>query len=233
MPRNWNKGFTKENHPSLFKTSQTMKIKKIDNFSNWRNQMIKDGKLKKSYEKLLKNGDLAELMGVTLGDGTITKYDRTEEIRIFSNSNNLGFVNRYSSLVEKVFKKKPYVKKIKNINCIKISLYQKEISKRLGIPTGKRANLEIKVPNWILRDKKYIVRYLRGLYEAEGSFSVHKTTYTYKLIFSNTNIYMLNNVYTLLVKLGFSPHRSPKQIQLSKKLEVYKAMEVIGFRDYK
>lgn len=233
MPRNWNKGFTKNTHPSLLKTSETMKAKKIDNFFVWRDKMIKDGKLKNHYKSFSKNGDLAELIGVTLGDGTITKYPRTEEIRIFSNSNNKGFINRYSNLVEKIFQKKPYVKKIKNVNCIKISLYQKEISKRLNIPTGKRGDLEIKVPDWILLNKKYIVRYLRGLYEAEGCFCVHKSTYTYKFIFSNTNKSILLNVYNLLVILGFNPHQSPTQIQLSRKLEVSKAIKVLGFRNYK
>jgi hypothetical protein len=213
MPRNWNKGFTKSTHPAVLKISQTMKAKKIDNFSGWRKQMIREGKLKAHYKAFKKNGDLAELIGVTLGDGTITQYARTEEIRIFSNSNNKGFVERYSSLVEQIFEKKPYVVKEKNVNCIKISLYQKEISKRLGVPIGKRADATIIVPDWILRDKKYIVRYLRGLYEAEGSFSVHKPTYTHKFQFSNRNKSMLFNVYTLLVILGFHPHKSPTQIQ--------------------
>ena len=34
-------------------------------------------------------------------------------------------------------------------------------------------------------------------------------------------------------RLGFSPHKSKDQIQISKKDEVYRAMEVLSFRDYK
>ena len=232
MARNWNKGFTKATHPAVLKISETMKSKKIDNFSNWRKQMVKEGKINAHYKDFKKNGDLAELIGVVLGDGTITKYPRTEEVRIFSNSNNKGFVSRYEMLVEKIFEKSPSVIKEKNANCIKICLYQKEISKRLGVPIGKRAEAKIVVPGWILGNKKYIVRYLRGLYEAEGSFSVHEKTYTHKFQFSNKNKYMLDNVYKLLVILGFHPHISPTQIQISRKAEVYKAIELLEFRKY-
>jgi DNA-binding transcriptional regulator WhiA len=112
-------------------------------------------------------------------------------------------------------------------------LYEKNISKRIKIPAGARKDLRIDVPTWILKNKQYIVRYLRGLYEAEGSFNVHKPTYTYKFIFTNTNQTLLDNVYNLMKKIGFHPHKSKKQIQISKKDEVYKAVETLKFRKYK
>ena len=89
------------------------------------------------------------------------------------------------------------------------------------------------VKKWIVKNKEYVVRYLRGLYEAEGSFCVHKPTYTHKFLFANKNVSMLNNVYDLMQGLGFHPHRGKYQIQISKKDEVYKAMKVLEFRDYK
>jgi len=233
MPSNWNKGLTKENNNSVRKISETMKKKSIDNFHVWREKMKKEGKIKSVYFSLKKNGDLAELIGVTLGDGHLCLYPRTEELRIISNSKNTGFIERYACLLEKVFKKKPYVINSKLSNSTKIGLYEKNISKRIQIPTGARKNLMIMVPDWILRDKKYIVRYLRGLYEAEGSFNVHSPTYTYKFSFSNSNESMLNNVFDLMKIIGFNPHKSKNQIQISKKEEVYKAIKTLKFRDYK
>jgi len=100
------------------------------------------------------------------------------------------------------------------------------------VPFSPRANLKIQIPSWIISNKKYIVRYLRGLYEAEGSYSVHKPTYTYKVRFSNSNISMLENVSKLVTKIGFHPHRSKKMIQLSKKNEVLKFLKLIQFRKY-
>ena len=107
MPSNWSKGQTKETNISIKKISDTMKRKKIDNFGVWRERMKKEGKLKTEYSTFAKNGDLAEFIGVVLGDGHIRNYPRTEELSIFSNSNNPGFVRRYSGIVEKIFDKKP------------------------------------------------------------------------------------------------------------------------------
>jgi len=234
MPSNWSKGFTKDTHPSVRKTSETMRRKKIDNFKNWREKMKASGKIKSDYPPLPKTADLAELIGVVLGDGHIWQYPRTEELSIFSNSNNLGFVERYSNLVEKIFKKRPVRTIHSNKNCIRIRIYEKYIGKRLGVPISPRRDKNIKIPRWILDNNQYIVRYLRGLYEAEGSHCVHLPTSTYKLFFSNRNESMLRNVFMLMQKLGFHPHASKSNysIQLSKKEEVCKAMKLLEFRKY-
>lgn len=190
------------------------------------------GKIKSSYPTLRKNGDLAELIGVVLGDGHIGIFPRTESLLIFSNSNNLGFVARYSELVEKTFLKKSRITKIKGAQCIKISIYQKQISNRLSIPAGSRKNIKNVVPDWVLKNRQYVVRYLRGLYEAEGSFSIHKPTSTYKLSFANRNPSLLRQVYLLLKYLGFHPSRDDCRVQLSRKEEVYKAKGLLHFREY-
>ncbi|MEK7508140.1 MAG: hypothetical protein AAB602_03610 [Patescibacteria group bacterium] len=232
MPSNWAKGFTKETHPSVLKISETMRTKKIDNFAKWRKEMKARGLIHSEYPEFERSGDLAELIGVMLGDGHICKFPRTESLRIVSNAKNYGFIKRYTKLVQKIFSKIPYVARSNISNATTITLYQKQISKRLGIPCGARKNRKITVPNWILANKKYIVRYLRGLYEAEGSFCVHKPTSTYKLLFRNRNLSMLANVFRLMKKFKFHPHHSTDQIQISRKQEVYKAMKLLRFRRY-
>lgn len=230
-PPPWNKGYTKETHPGVAKTFETFKKKKIDNFARWRERMIEKGKIKKAYPPLRKSGELAELIGVILGDGYIGKFPRTEILSIFSNKNNPGFIDRYTKLVERVFDKKPALLKKKS-NCIKIYIYQKDISKRLGISLGARKNKKIKIPSWILRNEIYLKRYLRGLYEAEGSFCVHEPTYTYKFLFSNRNESLLKIVYRALRILGFHPYKSKDKVQISRKEEAYRAKNLIKFRQY-
>lgn len=232
MHHSWNRGLTKETSASVRKIAETMKRRRIDNFACWRAMMRAAGKIKTHYPPLKKNGDLAELIGVTLGDGHICLYPRTEELRITSNANNAGFIKRYARIIQKVFAKKPSIIKSGQSNATKIGIYEKLISKRLGIPTGARKMLHVRIPLWIFNDKKYIVRYLRGLYEAEGSFCVHRPTCTYKLFFTNSNKSMLNNVFCLIKKLGFHPHRSKNQIQISRRAEVYRAIKILKFRKY-
>ncbi|MBU2579799.1 LAGLIDADG family homing endonuclease [Patescibacteria group bacterium] len=231
-PSPWNKGLNKNTHLSIAKISKTFKKNKIDNFKQWRQKEIEAGRIKTDYPPFEKTGDLAELIGVILGDGHIGKFPRTEVLEIYSNSNNPGFVNRYTTLVEQTFNKKPKVSKRKTSNCINIVIYQKNISKRLGIPAGARGDKCFHIPRWICNNKEYLIRYLRGLFEAEGSFNVHLPTYTYKFIFANRNESLLKNVFRALRILGFNPHKTYKNIQISRKEEVYRCKDLISFRQY-
>lgn len=232
-PPIWSKGYTKETHPSILKISRTFKEKRIDNFSKWREKMKKIGKIRSNFPPFKQSRDLAELIGVILGDGHIEEFPRTESLTIVSNSNNQGFIKRYSELVMRLFDKKPHIARTADsINCTRIRIYQKYISKRLEIPAGNRSKIKIKIPEWIFKEKTFLIRYLRGLYEAEGSFCVHKPTYTYKFLFSNRNKSLLENVYRALKTLDFHPHRSSDKIQISKKEEVYKIKDLLKFRQY-
>ncbi len=193
--------------------------------------MIRSGKMGGKL-RLIKNGDLAELIGMVLGDGSIHKYERTEGLAIILPTSNPGQIDRYAKLIETVFGKKPSVIKRKTSNCVAVKIYQKNISSRLGVPIGKRRNAVIVVPRWIARRREFVIRYLRGLYEAEGCFSIHLPTSTYKLQFANRNMSMLDNVFNLMLDLGFHVHRSKYQIQLSRMAEVYVAVELLSFRIY-
>lgn len=225
-PPVWSKGYTKESHTSLAKTSQTFKERNIDNFVEWRKANYV------SYLALKRDRNLAFLIGMVLGDGNIYPHDRTEGLRITLGTDKPELWKYTAKIVEKIFKKKPSVQKVKGSACVKITLYQKEISMRLGIPTGNRNKITNKLPQWIRGNQKYLIAYLRGLYEAEGSFGVHEPTYTYKMIFTNKNDSLLDIVYTALVSLGFHPHRSLYKVQISKKVEVHAFKKLLNFRNY-
>lgn len=209
-----------------------MRRKRIDNFSAWRERAKSLGIIPHSYPKFKRDGNLAELMGVVYGDGNISKFPRTERLIIAANSNNKGFIKRYHDLVKKTFDKEPTAMKVYNSNCVRISIYQNQISKRLGIPSGNRRWIEVTTPSWIKSDHEVLKRFLRGLFEAEGCFCVHKPTSTYKLIFNNKNKSLLDIVYDGLVMLGFHPNLSGYKVQISRREEVYNCIDVIQFRKY-
>ena len=225
----WNKGLTKENNASMTKTSETMRVKRIDNFKNWREKMMRAGIIKTSFLILPQNELTAELIGVILGDGNISVFPRCERLIISSNSNNKKFISRYSRIVEQLFGKKPSVNKT-NKNCVRISLYQKKISDRLSIPTGSRGNLDNLIPPWIEKDKKFIISCLKGLFEAEASLNIHLPTCTYNFAFSNQNNCLLDFVYNSLVYLKFHPEKRINAIRLRRKQEVEEFSKLIKFR---
>lgn len=231
-PPSWNKGFTKENHPSLAKMVKTFKERKIDNFAKWREKAKREGIIIKDYPPLPQTQELAFLIGLALGDGNITKFPRTECLRIALASKYPGLIDYTKLIIEKVFNKTPNVRKVKDSACYTVTIYQKNLSLRLGIPIGNRSRFNYKIPDWILRDKPFLINFLRGLFEAEGSLSIHLPTCTYNFQFSNKNPSLLKNVQNSLELLGYHPEVRPTSTRLRKKLEVENFKQLIQFRVY-
>lgn len=212
------------------KISSTMKSRGIDNFKNWREKMRSIGKIPDVNIIFPPSKNLAEYIGVVLGDGNISVFPRTERLIIVSNANNQYFIKRYSFLTEKLFNRKPTVSKLKGVNAIRISIYQKKISYRLKIPTGNRNGMHIIIPEWIWKENDYIISLLKGLFEAEGSLSIHLPTCTYNFQFKNKNRYLLNTVEKGLKALGYNPEIRRNAIRLRKKKEVETFKQLIDFR---
>jgi hypothetical protein len=181
---------------------------------------------------LLKNEDLAELIGIILGDGNLNKHPRTENLRITCNSKDSGYIKHISTLIRKVFYKSPSVRKRKNINAISIDLYQCEISERLELPCGDKIRNNIGIPSWILLNKKYILKCLKGLFETDGCFHVDRDNYTRCIEFKNNCKRLRKDVYVGLKNFGFRPQFGYNYVRLAKKDEVYRFKEAIDFRNY-
>lgn len=228
----WSKGFTKNNHSGLAKISKTFKIKKIDNFKKWREEAKLSGKIPASYPEFKKDHHLAFVIGMTLGDGNIHKFPRTEGLRVALASKYPKLVAFTADKIKKVFNKNPTVRKVKNSECFTVGIYQNHISSRLGIPTGDRSQLNFKIPKWIHENKILLTNFLKGLFEAEGSLSIHLPTSTYNFAFTNKNESLLKIVEKSLKLLGYHPEVRPVAIRLRKRAEVESFKQLISFRVY-
>lgn len=229
----WNKGFTKKNNPSVLKISQTMQKKKIDNFINWRDKMKSLGKIKSKYPLFSKNEELAELIGLILGDGNLFKHERVERLTISFNLKYPKIIIRGQYLVEKILKKKVATDKGIKGNGKRIWIYEKNISKRLGIPCGAKKNHNLRIPEWAWGSKKLLVACLVGLFNAEGSYSIHLPTCTYNLQFSNINKTLLKDVFLALKMLKYNPHLREKRVNLRKRKETESFARLINFKYYR
>lgn len=225
MP-SWSKGFAKETHPSVRKISETMRSRKIDNFKKWRKSHRID------YTHIPHGGNLAEYIGVVLGDGNIEAFPRTERIVITGDAKKIEFIYRYAKMTELLFKKAPVVMNATYSNAVRISLYQKFISKRLEIPTGNKEQFAYVLPTWIENNERHLIRFLRGLYEAEAYLSIHLPTSTYNFGFVNTNPHLLKIVENALRRLEFHPEIRHNAIRIRKKAEVERLKNLLQFRQY-
>ncbi len=113
-----------------------------------------------------------------------------------------------------------------------VTVYEKNLAKRLNLPTGARAKYDFRLPTWIEKNRKHRIRFLRGMYEAEGTLCHSLATYTHKFIFTNMNEHLINLVARLVRELGFTVSVSANKVQVSRKNEVQKLSDLIQFRHY-
>lgn len=226
----WNKGKTKETHPSLAKLSYNLKLQKEWNFSKWQKERRKQRR--SQYREFIRNKSLAELIGIILGDGNLYKFPRTENLRIICNSQEIAYIKHIVELINKIFNKKPLVMKRKNENATVISIYQCKLSERLRIPAGNKIRNNVGIPLWVTSDEKYMIKCLKGLFETDGCFVEDKNNYTQIIEFKNNCRRLREDVYNILLNLGFNPQLGRNYVRLARRREVYKFKELIDFRKY-
>lgn len=229
-PPTWCKGLTKNTDGRVRKISETMKKKKIDNFKHWRDEMINIGKIRSVYPTPRHTKKLAFFIGLVHGDGNITVFPRTECLTIALNTKYPKLVAYTKKIMWELFGREPSINRIGN--CDRVRIYQKNISSRLGIPSGKRRYSKIGLPEWIWRNKELIISALKGYFEAEGSYSIHLPTCTYNFQFSNRNDRLRADVERGLKYLGYHPEIRPIYVRLRKKAEAESFYKLIKFRKY-
>lgn len=200
--------------------------------------------LRKKYVKTFKipkeSEDLAELFGIILGDGGLTRY----QCVIYLNSDtDQEFAVYIQNLIEKLFDSRPSIYKTRKDHVWKVSIGGVDLVEYLnskGLSLGNKVLLQVGVPEWVWIKEEYIKACIRGLVDTDGCFSIHTykvngKRYSYpKLAFSNRSEPILQFVYQGLKQLGFNPKRTFEYgVWLHNQQEVKRYLQEIGTRNYK
>ena len=160
------------------------------------------------YEPLSLAGtfeELAYLVGIYLGDGSLVQSSRTELLDIACDTKYLGLIDRFSSLVNRVFGKAPVLQKDPASNCVHIRLYGKGISATLGMDLGPKNRRDLHIPSWIKENEDFARCCLRGLFETDGYIHYRRGRDKSAVVgFSNTSESLLDEIQQLLYNLGYA-----------------------------
>jgi len=184
-----------------------------------------------------KSGNLAEFVGLMLGDGNLYSQVSTGnyQIRIaFNLKEEYEYLFYVKNLALNLFNLSFYEKITKKENVVHLCKSSKKLLKFL-ISIGINKNK--KIPNWIFKNKKYLKCCVRGLIDTDGSV-FRMSNKDYRLIrigFKNVNKKLLKNFRTALIKLDFYPSKiiCNRQIFLSRKDEIKRYVKEIGFNNPK
>lgn len=192
----------------------------------------------KPFCKPLPSDDLAEFVGILLGDGSIWKNQWTITLNSEVDKVYSKFVYY---LIKRIFRFTPSVYKRKDSQALVICGSGKksiDYFLSIGLKIGNKVKQQVGVPKWILKNRKYSLACLRGLMDTDGGIFLHNyrvggKSYTYKKIcFSNRSLPILNFVCDVLRNHNFTPKLvakvENKKVWLYNKDEVEQYLRVVG-----
>ena len=212
----------------------------------WRRWWESTGKFKKNpilesktIRKPKPSIELAEFIGIMMGDGGISNY---QVVVTLHHIDDLEYASYVTDLIERLFKIKPSVYHLssKSVNSIVVS--RKELVEylhELGLPVGNKVKQQFDIPPWIMRNRKYSIACLRGLIDTDGSIFTHRyrvkdTQYTYKkLSFTSASESLRQSVHALLQKFGFHSRIAGNDVRLERIEDMKKYFSKIGSHNLK
>lgn len=187
-----------------------------------------------------KSEELAEFVGIMMGDGSIT--DRQVAVTLNSVT-DIDYADFVKELMKKLFKTEPRTnkresEKVTNIRISRTSLVA--FCKSIGLLEGNKIKQNLDIPNWIKENVEYVIPCIRGLMDTDGCIflevhSIKGKKYSYprlSLVSASSNLRL--SVHKALKNLGFSPKiRNNRSVQIEKKEEIKKYFVKIGTSNLK
>lgn len=183
-----------------------------------------------------KDSDLAELCGVLIGDGGLTKY----QVKITLNCDTDNLYSIFiTKLLKKLFHIDPKLYKVKNSKALNVCISRIDLVlflTTLGIKFGNKLKQELSMPEWIRKSKKYTIACIRGMVDTDGCV-IHETHTIkgkkyryYRLNFSSASPKLINQTKLALEELGFHPkiRNKGRAVQLENIAEICDYFRRVG-----
>lgn len=197
-----------------------------------------------SYPKRSK--ELAEFVGIILGDGCVTSYKHPIKkncyhgIRIAGNSitDRDYILNYVLPLTKKLFNVNPSIYEPKKERVMYLQLQSIRLIKfikSIGLTPGNKLKNNQGIPDWIKQNPKYLKVCLRGLIDTDGCVYLCGNGTNFPRINFCSKIYKLkNDFYEALFYLKFNPTKwNGKNLMIYRKEDIFRYKKEIGFSNPK
>jgi len=196
----------------------------------------------KSIKIPKKDENLAEFVGLMLGDGNIysNKKRGVYQIKVTNNSvtDKEYIYNFVKPLIENLFGVNTYINFEKNRKGVNIRAGSMNLIKFLysiGLKPGNKIKNNLDIPNWIKTKNNLLIPCIRGLFDTDGTV-YYQTRQRKNLVigFKNSNKLLLKTVRESLIKLKFHPTKIIiNAIFITRRAEVKQFNEKISFNNPK
>ncbi len=194
---------------------------------NWGQDL--SGELNKKIIKIPKRSeDLAEILGITLGDGHLDR----KVLTIAGNSNELNHYIYLKRKINSLFGIDSKIFKIKNQNSIQLRVNSTELIRFLisnNFVLGNKIKNKESLPKWIFKNKEFIYGALRGLFDTDGGIYQKQKKYKRAIIeFQTESPYIRKDLFKLVEQAGFKPSKSDVNVRIQNQKEVLRFFQLVG-----
>lgn len=205
------------------------------------------------------DNDMAELIGIHIGDGCISKTKRYAEYYLGGDlKEEKDYHNQWvaplfnKKIMLPLFNKKVKYKGYPKVGIYGFYIFNKKLVKlfeSMGITSGSKINLG--VPQKIKQNKMLSKRFIRGLFDTDGSIYFEKNRCAKNPINKVPNIKLgsvskklIEDVFQILIDLGMNPrlkkpYKGKKDknhvhnILIYRKKDILSYLQIIGFKNPK
>lgn len=181
------------------------------------------------------SADLAEFVGIVLGDGGIRRW----QVTVSCNQLDEAYAQYVGQLVTKLFGIDVGISvdcKNHTASVVISSVELVEFLKSIGLTVGNKVRQQVDLPSWVWQQHNFQVACLRGLMDTDGcvyqhSYRVNGKLYTYtKLAFTNYSRPLLSSTKRLFENLGLYPtlHKDNRRLYLHDSQAVRKYFAMVG-----
>lgn len=190
------------------------------------------------------NEELAEFIGIILGDGHIENSEINKNYNIDIAGHLVDdyayITNHVTSIIYNLFNLKPKYKILRNSNCLYVRLQGKKTFKfmvKKGLKPGNKKKNNQGIPSWIFTNDQLLKSCIRGLFDTDGSVYLCGNGSLFPRIGLDCSIPRLReDISKALQKLGYRPFQKwvlNKKIAIYRKEDVVKYINDIGFKNPK
>ncbi len=214
------------------------KYHKLCNLANVKPVVEDYIEIKNKTEKIKKpklNRELSELIGILAGDGHLSNFNYEISVSGHLYLDKDYLIKYVSCLFQHLFDVNVKIKKNKNSNgmrCVVNSkLLMKYLTESFEIPVGKKKG-NLHIPIQIRNKKLFLKRYLRGLFDTDGSLYLRRKNSLVISIISRDPVF-LEEIRLSFIELGYSPSISGKNLYIYDQKEIKKFFNDIGSKNKK
>jgi len=185
--------------------------------------------------------DLAEFVGIVLGDGSISKSQVTITLHQKDDKEYSEFV---VELIKKLFNVPVGTYKRKHCLAVNYNVSHSELVRfcveTLGLKQGNKIKQRVDIPDWVKQNKSYSIACVRGLLDTDGCVFTHRYKvngkwYSYKKIaFTSYSKPLRQSVFNIFKNNGVNSRLSRnRDVRVDSIEDVQSYFKIFGFHNPK